>query len=80
MNKLHQYKSKAVVENKDNQILWNFEIQTDHPIQTSVIYLVSVKKRKKCLPNYKIHSFVSRTQGMGKNDKKYKTNRTSLHL
>lgn len=74
MNKLHQYKSKAVVENKDNQILWNFEIQTDHPIQASV------KKRKKCLPNYKIHSFVSRTQGMGKNDKKYKTNRTSLHL
>ena len=41
-NKLYVHKPESVQENKTHKILWDFEIQTDHLIQTTKSDLVFI--------------------------------------
>ena len=41
------YKPKSVLENEMHQILWDFEIQTDHLILTRIPDLGVINKRRR---------------------------------
>ena len=41
------HKSESVLENETNKILWDFEIQTEHPTPVRRLALVMVNKKKK---------------------------------
>ena len=39
-------KSESALENKMPKILWDFEIQTDHPVSARRFHLVWINKKK----------------------------------
>ena len=46
-NKRYVHKLKAVFENETHKILWDFDIQTDHPILAKKAGLVLIHKEKR---------------------------------
>ena len=47
MKKWYMHNPESVLENETQEILWDFEIQTDHLISARQADLVIVKKKKK---------------------------------
>ena len=46
-SKWYMHKPESVLENGTHKILWDFEIQMDHPIPARRPYLVLIKREKK---------------------------------
>ena len=44
--KLYMHKPESVLENETHNILWDFEIKTDHPILARRLVLINKTKRK----------------------------------
>ena len=56
MNKWYMHNPESVLENATHKLLWDFEMQTDHPIVARRPHLVIVNKKKK--KTYRIVDFV----------------------
>ena len=69
--KKYMHKPESVFENEKHQILWDFEIQTDHQLPVRRLYLVIINKRK----TYQIVDFAIPTDHRVKFKENKKRNR-----